>query len=315
MGHRIVLFICNVATYVRHPRLIFRFRRRMGHFPNVAAPRTYNEKMLWRKLFDHNPVFITFCDKLQTKEYLRRCCPELSLPRTLWEGLDPREVPFHKLALPIVIKPNSRSGSSLTVRDGVMGISELAQIHQRWSRDQYGRRDLEWGYALADQKLFAEEWLELGGDDLPTDIKFHVCSGRIVHVWAVDYASGRSVTLDPQGRTLNAPAIQFASPSQVLPVSAALEDAVRRAGAFAERIGRNIDYARVDFLLSGGRIFGGEITVYPAAGYDRWTDPAISRSLAAAWDLRNSDFLQRTHGGLHGVYARSLCAHLSSTSI
>ena len=45
----------NLALYVRHAFNTRRFRKRVGHWPNYVEPRTFNEKIQWRKLFDRNP--------------------------------------------------------------------------------------------------------------------------------------------------------------------------------------------------------------------------------------------------------------------
>ena len=52
-----IFWLVNLFAYIRHPFNVKLFRRRVGYFPNIALPRRYNEKMLWRKIFDHNPLF------------------------------------------------------------------------------------------------------------------------------------------------------------------------------------------------------------------------------------------------------------------
>lgn len=59
------------------------FWERVGYNPNIALPGRYHEKMLWRKLFDRNPLFEVFCDKLATKDFVRKRTPGLKLPETL----------------------------------------------------------------------------------------------------------------------------------------------------------------------------------------------------------------------------------------
>ncbi|RAZ88439.1 hypothetical protein DPM33_23190 [Mesorhizobium hawassense] len=43
----------------------------MGYAPNPAAPTRHDESMLWRKIGDHNPLFVTLTDKLAAK-----ACPQ-----------------------------------------------------------------------------------------------------------------------------------------------------------------------------------------------------------------------------------------------
>jgi hypothetical protein len=76
----------RTASLLRHPRLHGKFLRRMRRVPDVALPRDYTDRMLWRKLFDRNPLFVTFADKLATKDWVAARCPDLPMPATLWAG-------------------------------------------------------------------------------------------------------------------------------------------------------------------------------------------------------------------------------------
>jgi hypothetical protein len=65
----------------------------MGYLPNPAAPESYHELVLWRKILDRNPLFVTLTDKLAAKAHISSACPELALPRTLWSGRDAIDIP------------------------------------------------------------------------------------------------------------------------------------------------------------------------------------------------------------------------------
>lgn len=43
-------------------------------------------------------------DKLAAKAHIRSACPELTLPRTLWSGRDPAEIPLDLLADDVIVK-------------------------------------------------------------------------------------------------------------------------------------------------------------------------------------------------------------------
>ena len=62
-----------------------------GRKPRLLRPRRFTEKMQWRKLFDLDPIYTVFCDKVATREFVagriesmrwcrcfvraRSCCP------------------------------------------------------------------------------------------------------------------------------------------------------------------------------------------------------------------------------------------------
>ena len=62
------------------------------------APRTFNEKVNWRKLYQRLDLHVEAADKLRSKVLAKRLAPSLSVPEVLWEGasfvgLDPSALP------------------------------------------------------------------------------------------------------------------------------------------------------------------------------------------------------------------------------
>ena len=49
-------------------RLLYLYH--FGKLPHLRNPRTFNEKLQWLKLHDHNPIYTTMVDKVRVKEYV-----------------------------------------------------------------------------------------------------------------------------------------------------------------------------------------------------------------------------------------------------
>ena len=45
-----------------------RFRLLMGKKLDLKNPKSFNEKLQWIKLYDHNPIYTTMVDKYRVKE-------------------------------------------------------------------------------------------------------------------------------------------------------------------------------------------------------------------------------------------------------
>ena len=72
------------------PTLRRRFHRNHGYDPNLSDPRTFNEKLQWRKLYDHNPLFPVLMDKVRMPDWARRKLPPTDhhvLPITRLAGM------------------------------------------------------------------------------------------------------------------------------------------------------------------------------------------------------------------------------------
>jgi hypothetical protein len=274
---------------MRHLPMLLRFRRRMGYWPDAAWPRTHNERMLWRKIFDHDPMFVTLSDKLAAKVVIAERCPELPRPRVAWSGTDPAELPDMVLDGNFLLKANSGSGDNLNP----VGLSrdEVERRLRHWLRRR--RRHEEWAYWPIVPQVLAEEMLALGGEGLPTDIKVHVCNGVLTHLWVVDKASGNSLTVDAEGREIDGWGAGYEAP---LAWSEQIGELGRAAARLAPKLAMGLDYLRVDFLVAQGELYAGELTLYPAAGFDRWYNPDMAGRLEAAWDIRQSWFVRSGSG-------------------
>jgi hypothetical protein len=270
---------------VRHLPMLLRFRRRLGYWPDAAWPRTHNERMLWRKIFDHNPEFPALTDKLAVKAVIAERCPELPQARVAWAGTAPAELPDAVLAGGFLLKANNGSGDNLLP----VGLprDEVEQRLRRWVLPR--RRREEWAYWSIVPQVLAEERLELGGGGLPTDIKVHVCGGQIGHLWATDKIGGASLVLDPAGQAVAATGIDNELP---LAWSERLGELAREAARLAPVLAGGLDYVRVDFMVTAAGLVAGELTLYPAAGFDTWSDPAVAQRLETLWDIRQSWFLR-----------------------
>jgi hypothetical protein len=284
-----------------------RYRRQARRWPNVARPGGITERMLWRKLFDRNPLFVTFADKLATKEWVAARCPGLAVPRTLWRGTDPAEIPDEVLRPGVVVKANHGSGFNLFLRDAVPPRAEVEALARRWLATAFGRSRGEWHYAQVRREIFVEELV--GRPDTPLfDIMIRAGGGEVgygsVSLHTKTPAECSSA-FDPAGRPIHQPNRKRSPP---LPPGTPLPEAFHRAVAAARVLSREVDFARFDFLACGDDLYAGEITVFPGSGMHELQEPALSLVLRA-WDLRRSWFLREgaaAAGWLARRYARAL---------
>ena len=65
------------------------FRLKLGYPLNLHNPQTYNEKIQWIKLYDHNPLMPKCCDKYAVREYIENKGYGRLINTLLWEGFPP----------------------------------------------------------------------------------------------------------------------------------------------------------------------------------------------------------------------------------
>ncbi|QKD17880.1 ATP-grasp fold amidoligase family protein [Mesorhizobium sp. NZP2077] len=281
---------------------------KLGYLPNPAAPVRYHELLLWRKILDRNPLFVTLTDKLAAKAHIRETCPGITVPRTLWSGRDPADIPLDLLTGDVIVKTNHGCAMNIFVANGAPNHSLIVARTRHWLRKRYGRRNGEWAYWPVVPTVFVEERLALSGARIATDIKVHVCGGVVTHAWVEDKEAGRSLLLDRDANPLPGRDPDYPREDQAVPVNTRLLDYVRQAISIAPAIAGNLDYIRVDFLVTDNSLYAGEIVVYPGAGYGTTTNPAFAGEIERLWRLDQSAFLRRRHKGAVRLYADALRA-------
>ena len=300
-----LLALWRATAFARHPRLHAKFLRRMLRLPDVAVPRGYTDRMLWRKLFDRNPLFVTFADKLATKAWIAERCPELPMPATLWRGTDPAAIPRGLLRPGVIVKANHGSNFNLPILDPVPPHEQVVATARRWLATTWGRRRGEWHYAGVRREVFVEEMV--GGDGPLADIQIRAGGGRAgLCSFSLDTKTPKQTLryLDTEGRTLTDALRDATAVPDALPTPPRFPDAV----AAARVLSREVDFARFDFLADRQGLWAGEITLFPAAGHG--TLEGEMRALVLdCWDLRRSWFL-RDGAAQGGPFTRAYAAAL-----
>ncbi|MUN65001.1 hypothetical protein GMA12_17975 [Kocuria sediminis] len=265
------------------PQRYFAYAVHLRRVPNLRNPRTFNEKISWRMLFDRRDLLAMSCDKIAMKSLAeQRASGLVRVPRVLWSGRDVGELAETSLPDHWVLKPNHRSGL-VHFGHGPANIDRLRVETRGWVDEVKWRDGGEWAYSQADPVLLVEELVGAPGSP-PLDYKFEVFDGKvqllIVHLGRFDDLRGYLFD-----RNFNAVAAQDAS--EVLRES----DIVTRPKNFgrmvevAERIADGYDYLRVDLYDTGDDVWFGEITPYEGGGTQRFRPRSFDEFLGSYWTL------------------------------
>lgn len=288
---RASLLLLNAALLVRYRRLTQRFLERMRHLPNFAAPVTFTEKIHWRKIFDDDPRFAGLLDKLKSKDIVRERLPWLAIPKVLWQGDDPRQIPFDDLNVPYAVKCNHGCAMNVIVRDPANADREVIIAEMTGHLAQtYGTRKVERSYAHIKRRVFVEALVGKDQDYDPVDYKLCVLAGRVEYIVVVAFRSTAKNTghLDRDWRPLNI--VQGAIDSSLkIPPPKSLARMIEAA----EALGSEFDMVRVDFYEEEGEPIFGEFTVYPRSGLLQFDPASFDGELGAHWDIGASGYLSR----------------------
>lgn len=161
-------------------KLLFRFR--MGQKLNLKAPKTFNEKLQWLKLYNRKPEYTQLVDKYAVKEYVAKTIGEKYVIPTLGVWDKPEDIEWEILPNQFVLKTTHGGGSTGVVicKDKVTFDKQKAieKLNASLKLDIY-RLFKEWPYKNVKPRIIAEQYMEDSVTKELRDYKFFCFDGVV----------------------------------------------------------------------------------------------------------------------------------------
>jgi hypothetical protein len=288
---RIFQIIERILNYPNESAI---FLEKHGYPLNLKNPRSFSEKVIWKKLFDRNPLLPIVSDKLKVREYVKEklgteLTTEVLVP-LYFHSCHPEMIPFNDLPDQFVVKPNNASGKIIFVWDKKkIDQKEIIIKCQNWLSKTYGVFRHEWAYQIIKPEIFVEKLLLDKEGKIPPDYKFHVFHGicKRIAVCSGRLEGGRKVTsFDERWNHSNAGTSDPEGPSVSKP------EHFNKMLDIAQKLGEDFDYIRVDLYNIDGSIYFGELTSYPLSGDNKYTPIEFDFELGSYWKL-NRDYWKK----------------------
>ncbi|MEM9343227.1 MAG: ATP-grasp fold amidoligase family protein [Pseudomonadota bacterium] len=308
LWERLIFSIAYAWIVLRHPKH-FRVLRgrlaRQGVRSNPALPRCAEDKGLWRRVLDHDPRFVTTSDKIAVKDWVTSVCPDVRIPKVLWQGTNPDDLPEEIVKGTCVVKTNNGCRTNTFVRAGDPDHATIVERGRAHIAMNHAKRNYEWGYLSIQPKLFVEEMIP--GEGPLTDMKIHTVGGDIVYFLCLAdrFGTPRRCYWEPDDDGGWRPS-ELKPHDGSDPDPSTWPDNAAEALDIARRLGAHFDYMRVDLLTDGQSVWFGELTAYPGGG--RWHEIGhlAEHPLNTGWDLRKSWLLSTPQRGFWRLYCNAL---------
>lgn len=254
---------------------------RLGYWPQIREPRTFNEKVAHRKLYADNELFSLVEDKWRVRDYVAEKVDEDILPELYHVTDDPEDIPFDDLPETFVVKPNHMAGPIIFVEeDDSIDRREITTRCQEWLETTHNvMKEESWYWDIEPRVLF-EEYLQNEANEIPPDYKFFVFHGQVEYV-QVDldrYTDHKRRFYD---RDWNPKEFERGYP---LAPEIEQPDTYDEMVEIAETLGEDLDFIRVDLYdLDGERVVFGEMTVGPASGVGDFEPEEIDYKFGELW--------------------------------
>jgi hypothetical protein len=270
-----------------------------GYPLDLENPKTFNEKLVCKKLFDRNPLIPLTADKYRARQYIKDKIgweAENHLIPLLYVTDNPETIPFDKLPMEYIIKPNNAAGRWI-LAEGIDGLKkyDINYIHKerlnlskeeiineckKWFKTVHGQEWYEWAYSQIDPLIIIEKLLKEENGNLPSDYRFAMFNGECKFMYIT---SPRLKTFNYYDANWNALDIKREGHAV-----APLIDKPKRFNKmieFAKKLSKPFDFVRIDFYLVDDYIYFGEITHYPGSGHAKFPKE-IDLQFGSYWEIK-----------------------------
>lgn len=236
---------------------------------HLRKPSTFNEKLQWLKIHDHNPLYTTLVDKYEVKAYIAQKIGEEYVIPTLGVWNKAEDIDFDSLPDKFVLKTTHDSGG-IKIVDKKKGYNKeqiISFFNERLKKDLY-MLTREWPYKNVKHRIIAEKYMEENNKLSLNDYKFYAFDG-VVKVLMIVTGRGEDNTCanyyDMNFKKLD---LTWGYPQ--------IREEVRKPESFlkmkeiAEVISKGIAEVRVDFYEVDGKAYFGEITFFDGSGFAKF---------------------------------------------
>jgi len=249
-----------------------------------VRPRTFNEKLLYKLIYDHRPLLATLADKWLAREYVRRKIGDEVLVNLHLTTDRPEAIRLDQLPTRFVLKTNHGSGYVRIVKNKHQeNEADLQRTCRHWLSQNYGRLTGEWAYQSIAPRIMVEDFLDAGNGREPDDYKLFVFNGKVflIQVDTDRFTDHRRDLFSTDWQRFE---VRYHHPNigRPIPRPAGLE----RMLEIAECLGAEIDFVRVDLYEVGGRVYFGELTHFPENAGGRFDPAAFDALLGAQWQIQ-----------------------------
>ena len=236
----------------------------VGYHVNLDNPQTFNEKMAWVKLYDHNPLYHMMVDKYAVKDFVASIIgvEHVIKPITVFDSY--KDIDFRGLPKPPYVIKSVHYGTPIVIRSekdvDEKRIIKILKKQSKQSGYTFGR---EWGYKGVKPRVLFEEYMTDGSvNNILQDYKFWCFNGVVKcmyvtikdqYVYENFYDKDFNVLDIDHGFPRHQP--EFNKP-----------DTFDEMWSLATKLSEGIPFVRVDFYSCSGKVYFGEFTFFDWGG-------------------------------------------------
>lgn len=269
------------------------FMYRFGCPLDLKNPTTFCEKLQWLKLYDRRPVYSKMVDKYEVKKYVADKIGEEYIIPTLGVWNTPDDIDWNSLPDRFVLKTTHGGGGNgiIICKDKKLLDKDatIKQLHDSLNADLY-KLFRESAYKNVRKRIIAEKYM-VPEDNTHVgllDYKFFCFNGK-VKFFKVDF--GRFIEHHANYYSMDCELLEFGEKGMEPDPNADIHfpENLQEMIELAEYLSNDLPFIRVDLYNINGKIYFGELTFYPAAGFGKFIPEEWNEKIGSLIKLNTSN--------------------------
>lgn len=250
-----------------------------------SKPLTFNEKLNWLKINFKDEKCIRVVDKSTVKGYVSSVIGNEYIIPTYKEWDNPNDISLDELPERFVLKTNHDSGTVIVCNNKKTLDLEAVKISlQKALNTDFSRTFREWPYQFVRRKIIAEQFLEADNQGDLRDYKFFCFNGEPKFL-KVDF--NRNVKHRANYYSLTWQLLSFGEAICPPDYNCIIQQPKNfdLMVVLARKLSLGFPFVRIDFYNIDGKIYFGEMTLFPAAGFGRFIPDSADLEIGHLLDL------------------------------
>ena len=263
--------------------LKLKYRIKFKRSLNLKNPKTFNEKIQYLKLFDRRKVYTQMVDKYEAKKYVSNIIGDNYLIPTLGVYNNFDKIVVEDLPKKFVIKCTHDSGSTIVVKNkDEFNIEKIKNNICKRLNFNYYYMHREWPYKDVKPRIIIEQYMEDKRDKSMHDYKFFCFNGEPKYCLV---CTDRDTNLKETFFDLNWNIAPFKRPNHAIDNTIEKPKNLKLMIELSRKLSKDLPFVRVDFYEINGKVYFGELTFYPASGFNKFEPEEWDKKLGDLIDL------------------------------
>lgn len=266
-----------------------RFFQKMNGYPlDLKNPITHNQRIVYKKIYDRNPLLITTSDKVEVRRFVTEKLGEEEAKKILipqfFVSKTGADIPHQTWDFEFFMKSNHQSRANLLVQPGE-DPEMIKEICKKWLSQSYGQALHEWAYRDIPRRILCEKVIRTPEGKIPMDVKFYCFNGFVKMILFLDDRFGNQSRIFTDENLVEIPGSQLFGENKMSPIPNF--PTLGKMKEISQKLAAPFNYCRVDFYTVGEEIYFGELTHYTGSGIEKFDQWESDRTLGELWKPEN----------------------------